>query len=202
MSRLQVGDILIEGTKVSIGGTQPPPPLKAPVPEQPKREDGALLLNRIPFAPRVLGVAGAASAVVGMAINAWFSAWSDPFGALLNGGFLAPVGFGLVALGAAKHFAGRPAVRHRAALGGDPEPYIARLAPLLALPRPRQTIEWIGRQTGWPEETVVHALALLRERGQVQEELDLDTGEFYYVHTPLPSPGPRDLDTRLGDINT
>jgi len=143
-----------------------------------------------------------AAAVVGAAVNAWFGAWSDPVGALLHGGFLAPVGFGLVVLGAAKHFAGRPAVRHQAALGVDPEPYVARLGTLLALPRPQQTIEWISRQTGWTEETVVHALALLRERGQVQEELDLETGEFYYVHTPLPSPGPRDLDTRLGDLNT
>lgn len=211
MSRLRVGDIVIEGSSVSIGGKNAFAPSPANSPQQPSssphqathlsphREPFLHGLSRIPFASRLWVAAGSMTALVGVVLSVLLQAWSNPLGAVLNGAFLVPVGVGLIAVGATKHFiATRPALLHRAVLG-DPEPYRARLASLLARPRGEQTVEWIGQRTGWGEHEVVHALALLRQRGEIQEELDFDTGEFYYVYVS-PSLPPRDLDTRLGDL--
>jgi hypothetical protein len=201
MARLQVGNIRIDGSDVYIGPAGP----GTAVPSrgmQTGAGSGIRLLTRFPGSGGVLMVAGLAVAAVGTAINVALEAWNNPVGALVGGGVLAPVGVGLLVLGAAREYLrARPEVVHRAALGDNPDPYLARLRGLLSTPAPHQTVAWITRGTGWDEATALHALALLRCSGELLEEVDLETGDFYYVAQPNPStPGPADLNTRLGTL--
>lgn len=62
------------------------------------------------------------------------------------------------------------------------------LKTLLKDPKPEQTIEWIVAKTGWSEAVVVKTLSWLSKRGALQEEVDLQTGDWYYyipVHDRL-----------------
>jgi hypothetical protein len=199
MPRLQVGDIQIDGTKVVIGG-QPmdgsrPAPAPTPPPGSPLR-----WVDRLPISASALVAIGAVLAVAGAAANMLYAAWADPVGALVHGGFLAPVGVGAIGAGVVKAWMRRnPAVRYRAELGHGAEQFISTLRPLLSIADPRNTVAHIAARTGWPEQRVVASLALLRERGELREELDLDTGQFFYQTVPN-LPAPRNLDSRLGDL--
>lgn len=204
MARLQVGDIQIDGSDIRIGGSNPGLP-EAPRTETDTGTDVARavrVLDRIPFSPGTLVAIGLAAAAVGTAINLVLGAWNDPLGVLMRGGLLAPLGMGIMVLGAAKQYLRRkPETRHRAALGGNADRYLDTLRQLLGQAAPHQTIGWIRQRTGWAEADVVHALALLRTRGELLEEIDLESGEFYYVAQPQPlTLGPADLDTRLGNL--
>jgi len=206
MARLQVGDIEIDGSDIRIGGRNPG------LPEAARSDAGTdtetdvaravRLLDRIPFSPRTLVMAGLAAAIAGTVVNVVLGAWNDPLGVLVRGGILFPLGISVVTLGAAKQYLRRkPETRHRAALGDNADRYVDVLRKILAQASPQQTIGWIRQRTGWPEADVVHALALLRTRGELLEEIDLESGEFYYVAQPQPlTLGPADLDTRLANL--
>ncbi|MBN1945937.1 MAG: hypothetical protein JW797_09685 [Bradymonadales bacterium] len=55
-----------------------------------------------------------------------------------------------------------------------------RLRPYLANRDDTHTVEWFVHQTGMTEEAVVLALKEMVERGEVEEDLDLDSGEWFY----------------------
>jgi hypothetical protein len=198
MSRLRVGDIEIDGSSVRIGGAVPGAPPAAQKGVAQASNAGLLLwLRRVPVRSRVLVGSGAVAASAGTAVNVLFSVWTDPAAALLHGGFLAPLGAGVAALGLMRAYATRkPEAVMAAALGGDPEPYLRKLRPILASGEGRATVQWLVSRTGWSEREVEHALGLLRHRGEISEELDYDTGQFHYV---AQLPPPRDLTSRLGN---
>jgi len=200
MAKLKVGDIEIDGRNVTIG-PHAPAPVRSNANDPRASAAGAVsLLDRIPVSAGALLALGGVLVLVGSVVNVALAAWSDPVGALVHGGILAPLGAGMIGSGATKAWIRRrPRIRHSAALGGDAEPYLSALRRLLEGADPRHTVPWIAARTGWAEETIVHALALLRDRGELVEELDLDRGEFYYqaVH---PSPAPRSLEARVGDL--
>jgi hypothetical protein len=199
MSRIQVGDIIIDGQNVQIGSLQAQP--RVPETGLGQASNARLLATvaRLPVPPARLAVAGVALVAVGTVVNVAVGVLTDPFTALLRGGVLAPLGVGLLVLGAFKaYLGGRTHAILSASLEGGFERYLARLRPLLQGEPGTCTVAALAGTTGWPEPTVVRALALLRERGEVAEELDLDTGEFYYTTRTLP---PRDLDSRLGELH-
>ena len=199
MSRIQVGDIVIDGQDVRIGApAESPRPPAAPAAPPPELH---LLhaLSRIPVPTAVLAFAGLAMIVAGTAVSLVVGLLADPFTALLRGGVLAPVGLGLVGLAVLKRFtAGPGAAALAATLPGGGEEHVRRLRPLLAGNSAATTVAALARATGWTESAVVRVLALMRQRGEVAEELDLDTGQFYYTTLTLP---PRDLDSRLGELH-
>lgn len=200
MARLEVGDIRIEGSDVRIGGVTPGAATAPANAGDAGIAAGLRVLDRIPFSGRFLILAGLAMAAAGTVINLALRAWTDPVGALTSGGVLAPLGVGVLVLGVLREYLrARPDVRHRAALGDAPDAHLDRLRELLREPGPHQTIPWITRATGWDEGAVLHALALLRSSGELLEEIDFDSGEFYYMAQPTPlTASPANLDTRLG----
>lgn len=199
MSRIQVGDISIDGQNVQVG--HPSELSRVPDAGLSQASNARLLatLTRIPVPPALLAGAGVGMIAVGTAVNVVVGVLSDPFTALLRGGVLAPLGLSLVGLAVLKAYVGRRAALVLAAsLEGAAEQYVARLRPLLQAAPEACTVPALARTTGWSEATVVRALALLREHGEVAEELDFDTGQFYYTTRTLP---PRDLDSRLGQLH-
>jgi hypothetical protein len=202
MAKLQVGDITIDGRNVTIGPQVPIPAPARPPPDGASVAHAVSLLDRVPLSTGALLSIGGILAVVGTVVNVMLAAWNDPLGALMHGGILAPLGAGVVVAGVAKAWIRhRPRIRHAAALGGEAEPYLLTLRRILVGPDTRHTIAWIAGQTGWADESIVHALALLRDRGELLEELDLERGEFYY-QAVQPSPAPRSLDVRVGDLTS
>lgn len=200
MSRIQVGEITIDGQSVHIGSPADPPRIPGAAAAQPSPD--AFLLHavpRIPVPTAALALAGVLLVVAGTAVSLAVGVLANPLGALLRGGVLAPVGLGLLGLALLKRLAaGRSATVLAASLPGDPETYVARLRPLLAGDPASTTVAALARRAGWTEPVVVRVLALMRQRGEVAEELDLDTGHFYYTTLTLP---PRDLDSRLGELH-
>jgi hypothetical protein len=127
------------------------------------------------------------------------TAWEDPVGAIIRGGFLVPIGASLMGLGLVKSYVERNASAvDRLAVGPGVDGLLDRLRALLAPGSRHQTIEWIQGRVGLSEEMVVRLLAILRSRGELWEELDPDNGEFYYR---IARTDPRDLDERLATIN-
>ena len=197
MSRIRVGDITIDEGSVQIGGAEPGRPAAAAV--RPAPSPLPSLVRRIPVPPLVLAGAGAAMLAAGTAVNVLVGVFSDPLTALARGGILAPLGFGMLVLaGLTTVLRRRPAAELVSALGGDVDGHVARLRPLLDAVPAACTVAALATRAGWPEPTVVRVLALMRERGEVSEELDLDTGQFYYTTRTLP---PRDLQSRLATLH-
>jgi hypothetical protein len=200
MSQLKVGDIQIDGTRVTIGASA------AATRDSPPAASGAPLgtLARwtltVPGSAGLYFAAGLALAVAGTMINVLLHAWTDPVGALAHGGALAPAGVGLLALGAAKRaLRMHPRLLHRSALGSEAGAYLSTIRELLRKEDPNHTVGWIVSTTGWTEARVVHALALLRGQEQVEEKLDLISGQFYYC-SGAPSIDPRSLDARIDTL--
>jgi hypothetical protein len=73
------------------------------------------------------------------------------------------------------------------------EEYVTELKSVIRAVDTRNTIEAIASKLGWPERDVVRTLGWLQARGELREELDGDSGDFYYVSVKMP----RDLITRL-----
>lgn len=208
MARLRVGDIEIDGSNVTIGGV-PQIPAAAPAkpgvaiaktattalakPPAPPAADGLDGLASFPIGHRLLiggggGLAIAAAAVV----SATQAVTAAP---------LLVSGVGAVVVGLLKRRAlrRRNAARARAEaeeLGG----YATRLRPLLGEAKHEQTVEWIAERAGLPEATVVRTLVFMRDRDEIVEELNTETGEWYYgAPLALPAP-PRGLDERLAAL--
>jgi hypothetical protein len=214
MARLRVGDIEIDGTNVTING----------VPQAPVSASGGVSVSITmtpartvatrPDAPTTaLATTTPASPPTGL------DAFADlPVGdaVLFGGGALLLVitffVFAVTGAGAWGLFAGVGAivagvVRRRAiaarAVRRERERelelrgHVDKLRALLAAQNQDQTIEWIVAKSGLPEPTVVRTLALMRARQEVSEDLNVDTGEWFYVAARALPPGTRDLDDRL-----
>ena len=206
MARLRVGDIEIDGSNVTIGGVpQIPaaPPGKPGVAitkttttalaRPPAAADGLDGLASFPIGHRLLIGGGGGLAVAAAAVVAATQA--------VTAAPLLVSGVGAIVVGLLK----RRALRRRAAtraraeaeeLGG----YATRLRPLLGQAKHEQTVEWIAERAGLPEATVVRTLVFMRDRDEIVEELNTETGEWYYG-APLALPAaPRALDERLAAL--
>jgi hypothetical protein len=204
MSELKVGDIEISGTSVRIGGTRPgegvpesASPTTAPASALPPRLALQAALRVVPGAPAVLVVVGLGLAVMGL-IGAIGGGLRDPLTFVLRGAALLPVGIALTLLGTLKGWIGRAGAGWTTESTEPVEARLERLGHLLAEYDRTNTVANIARRLGWSEPDVVRALAWLRERNELLEELDTDTGNFYYVATPRS----RDLAARIRHLGT
>jgi hypothetical protein len=203
-----VGDIEIDGHRVRIGATSDARVLthsvpgarslsyeSQPVGPAPLPQPNYAFLRAIPFSGGFIVLAGCITAAVGIlgAVLTWPP--DDITDYVLHGSFLIPLGLGVALIGWLKAV-------HRDSLNRiDPgsadettEEYIAELGALLRHEDPSHTVEWVQRELGWKPVDVVTTLAWLRERGELREEIDIDSGHYYYVATTPPA---RDLDARL-----
>jgi hypothetical protein len=199
MSKLRVGDILIENDQITIGGKSVGGGLLERPPQPAPTVGPWIWVSRLPFSARLFGWAGATTAIAGFMIAILNTAWEDPVLAIIRGGFLVPLGAGLIGLGLAKAYLERNVNElDRLAIGPEVDELLHRLRALLAPGSRHQTVEWIQGRFGVREEVVARLLAILRGRGELSEELDPDNGEFYYC---IVRTDPRDLDERLATIN-
>lgn len=202
MAKLRVGDILIEGDRIEIAGRPvSTASARSRLPTNPRGQSiGPLLwLAHLPIPTRVLGAAGGTLAIVGFLVALRGVPWQDPISAVFPGGLLLAIGAGCVAAAVLKEAVRRGSLDlNRIALGAESDAVLARIRRVIKPGAKHQTVEWIERQLQLDEPSVVRALALLRDRGDVVEELDTDAGEFYYRPSPR---DPQDLDTRLSAIN-
>jgi len=202
MTKLRVGDILIEDDRIQIRGqevTQTPAiPTNNCAPVTPSVAF-LLWLRAAPIPARVLGWLGTALVVAGLVVALATAAWQDPVSAILRGGFLIPIGAGLLAAAFLKQKmrVGTFDV-NLLALGSTGEQTVERVRSVLKLDGKHQTVEWIEQQTGLDETKVIRALAILRDRQELLEELDPDSGDFYYH---LARRDPEDLNSRLASID-
>lgn len=190
---------MIDGQHVQIGNAPDPSRAQAPAPAQPSSAPLLTILQRVPISPALLAAVAVGMIVVGTTVNVVVGVLSDPFAALARGGVLAPLGVGVLGLALLKGFLGtRQSAALVSGLGDDGDARIAALRPLLQGQPEACTVAALAQSTGWSESTVVRVLALMRSRGEVVEELDLDSGQFYYTTLTLP---PRDLNSRLGELH-
>jgi hypothetical protein len=187
------------GTIVTSGGTTTTAPTSAalvtrtPGALAQRSPEGLDALASFPIGHRLLVGAGSGLAVAAAALLATTEAIAA-----------VPMlfsGIGGVVVGILKRRALR---RREAARARDEEreygEHAARLRALLAEARPEQTVEWIIEKSGLPEATVVRTLAFMRDRHEVTEELNTETGEWYYGATLALPPASRHLDERLAAL--
>jgi hypothetical protein len=109
-------------------------------------------------------------------------------------------GLGLLGLGIAKR-----SEEHRlleaAKARDDAElgPHVELVRAALAAQNPEQTVEWLTARLGLPEATVVRVLDRLRRAGEVEEELNVDSGDWYYFARRQLGEG-RDLASRMAAL--
>jgi hypothetical protein len=223
MSRLRVGDIEIDGSNITIGGVpQIPTQPTAPIPGPPSTGPGVAMIVR----PAATPAATSPGATRPAAAESLDGLANLPIGHRLlvgaGGGLAAAAvtllvvtqavagmpllfsGLGAIIVGLLK----KRAVGRRAAarareqeleLGGHAE----RLRPLLCegkIGKTEQTIEWITARSGLPEGTVVRTLAFMRDRQEVAEELNTETGEWYYAPALSLPAASLALDERLAAL--
>lgn len=202
MSKLRVGDIDIDGSAVRIGGRPQTPGAAARTERPPSNETAVQFLRslkELAIPARVIGWSGALLGGLGFILGLAGGAWQDPIGATLRGGFLLPIGTGLIAAAILKRMLEQGTVRvSQLTLGDEAEEMAAALRPMLAAPLKHQTIEWLGKRTGWTERTIVTLLEHFRANGELEEELDNDSGEFYYYFVRR---APENLDARIANIH-
>lgn len=200
MSKLRVGDIEIDDGAVRFSNRERLLGAAIATPPQPMhRFLGVLVtLQALPMPARAIGWVGSAVTIAGLALAAWNEAWLDPIGAILRGGVLVPLGAGLMGAALLKRSLERGTLRvDRLALGDGADAMVRTVRPLLTRPLRHQTVEWLEARTGWPESTVVSLLGLMREHGELTEEFDDESGNFYYHLARRES---RDLDSRRDTI--
>ncbi len=119
---------------------------------------------------------------------------------MIHGGFAIPIGLGATAIGIAKRHV---AISRANVQKGHAEAAIAQDAAkvrlLIAQARSHQTVPWIAGQSQLSEAATIRALAWLRDRKALVEELDVETGEWFYcASSPNQELGTgSDLDARL-----
>jgi hypothetical protein len=193
VARIRVGDIEIDGDRVRIGGQE----MGAPRPVAPPPAADAPPFP-FPGSPRALGIAGAVVALAGLGLTLRPGAPPGIAGFVLGGGALIPFGVGLLVLAVLKRRAlAQQAAQLRIAAERRLEPVLAQVRQALAGEGRDHTFEWIVARTRALEADVARALGLLRDRRQVLEELDTDTGDFYYVLAAPEPPAGGSLDDRL-----
>jgi hypothetical protein len=121
----------------------------------------------------------------------------EPVAFLTRWTALIPLGIGVAVLGALKYGAGRTlsSTVERADIASDDD--VRTLTRLLGAHDRTHTVEWIIARLGWHHDDVVRALAWLRDRDELAEELDSDSGQFYYVARPKR----KDRSTHLRDLD-
>jgi hypothetical protein len=197
MTRLRIGDIEIDGSDVRIGG-RAPAGTKSQGPSLPPSERLSII-RRLPLRSLWLGVAagvvltlGAGAVVLndaGAGIERWLTA----------GALLLPVGLGLAGTALLKLLVERgvPLVSRFGAPDAVTERCIELLTRELTDRSSGDSVPNLARCLGWSEADVVRTLGWLRERALIQEDLDIETGQFRYVFVP---PRPIDLDSRLNSL--
>jgi hypothetical protein len=210
MARLRVGDIEIDGSNVTIGGVPQIPQVPASQSTRPgmaltapgrttalatpaPAAEGLDALATFPIGHRLLMGAGGGLAAAAAGLIATFEAMAA-----------APLlftGIGAVVLGLLKRRAlGRRAAARARAEERELAAHADRLRPLLGEGRTEQTVEWIAARSGLPEATVVRALVFMRDRNEIAEELNTESGEWYYAPVLALPAVPRDLDERLATL--
>jgi hypothetical protein len=212
VSRIRVGDIEIDGHRVRIGTTsdapghahsvlsaQSVPYGSRPLGPAPLPRANYAFLNAIPLSAGFIVLAGCIASAVGIlaAVLTWPRDGIADY--VLHGTFLIPLGLGVALIGWLKavHQDSLNKIDADAA-DETTEEYIAELGALLRHEDRSHTVEWVQRELGWRPADVVTTLAWLRERGELREEIDVDSGHYYYVATTPPA---RDLDARLRSTN-
>jgi DNA-binding MarR family transcriptional regulator len=74
-------------------------------------------------------------------------------------------------------------------------PHVDRVRDALREPKTEQTVEWLAAKLRLPETTVVRVLDRLRKQGDIEEELNVENGEWYYFAT-------RELGAVRGDLES
>ena len=196
MSQLRVGDIEIDGSRVTIsprsaevsafGHRQPgqdassvPVPTSARAPLDPLEA-----LDQLLIPAKWTARAGLASLALGVGGLLW-SPPSDVFTFLFHGGAFVSLGLGLVVVGRLQ----RVRLKQREADAARSEltalaPVIERLSSLLVEPDPSHTFEWIRDETRLPSDLLVKALAIMRDRKDLVEEYSDVTAAWHYFSSP------------------
>ena len=194
MSKVKVGDIVIEEGKISIGGhvvvqgeTPPSSPeasrpvrQKAPgvSPWEPEENSTLAFIRDLPIGGIPLVLIGVALALLGL-----FGTFlpSDPFIPVIGRIPLFIAGLGTVAVGTMKRRLAQGEGERDSSVEKLLEARISRLKPLLAEKSQENTIERLIARSRMTEEAVVEALLAMKQRGMIEEELNLDNGEWYYI---------------------
>jgi hypothetical protein len=197
MSRLRVGDIEIDGSNVRIGAGD-----AEPVPSSSRRRPSIralAILLRFPLPARAIGWFGGAAAIAGALTVIPSVLVGRVSHGLVLGGWLSTFGVACIAVASLKGLleSGRVDI-NRIALGDETRALLERARIVLSRDESHQTVTWIQTQTGWPEADVIRVLTLLRTRGELVEDLNDETGEFYYHVVPR---GSSDLNARLDSLN-
>ena len=225
MGRLRLGDIEMDEHGIRIAGMQMPaspapqtslvriPPHLPPAPRPAEQalapvpaRDGLEVLEGLPVRSSIIVVGGVTVATAGGVAMA-FALAAHSLALLLGGGGLLFFGIGAGLLGVIRWASLRQRDRRRQAeAAARLEPILDRLRAALA-PRPdgketEQTLEWLIERSGVAEADAVRALVALRDRGEIQEELDQDNGNWYYQRAVGEAPAARnlDLDSRLAEL--
>jgi hypothetical protein len=228
--RIRIGDIEIDGQDVRIGGgasapqtygpqTYGPqtygPQTYGPQTHAPQAPPTALVpqatslaasrpgsLKMLPVRGKVLIQFGAVLLLAGILLFA-----AAPPASILS--FLLHVlpltlGGGTLGLGVMKRLEeGRERQAARLLVEAEIAPHVERILGVLREPRAEQTVEWIVAKLQLPEATVVRVLDRLRKQGDIEEELNVDNGEWYYFVRPDRSDTVRgDLESRLAALES
>ncbi len=109
----------------------------------------------------------------------------DVFKYIFRGGIFIPPGVSLIAIGLIKN---RIDATHRQAIRDAEAARLSVLAErvrvLLLAPGVHQTAEWVAQEAKLSRAETVRALFWLRERGELNEDLDTSTGAFHYWAKP------------------
>lgn len=201
MAKLKVGDIVIEDGNVSFdGGASPAASVPVPVPAsasppppapKPARRDPLEVARGLPGSPRLLVVLGLVALLASMgAIWAARGVLTGEIGSIASIVWLllaAPagsIGLGLVGLAVIKRSkpAGEaPEVKPPGRMAPDLfQARMDRLRPLIEGDRPDMTFEKLHAETRLTEAALVDTLMQAEDAGLVDEELNLETGDWYY----------------------
>jgi hypothetical protein len=209
MAKLRVGDIEIDGANVTIGGQQmgrpaapSAPAVNRPRALSPTSVAGDSFLLRVGLrAPAVMAV-GAALLAGGLFFYA-LSGEVSIYAFLFRGGLLASIGAGTFTLGLLGRSALMRVTRDRkSARQEQARADMLAVERALAASPAQNTVERLTKACALPEPRIVHALVELRAAGRVSEDLNTDTGEWYYapVKRVVASDTPKSLDERLNDM--
>jgi hypothetical protein len=174
VSDIRVGNIHVSANGIRVDDSAA---FDVPLPE-PSPVLRLLASERVPRA-LLLGF-GLVLAVGGM-VGLVLSGRLDLETFLLRGGALIPMGMAFAGLGMAlplvRGWARQEMLRHEA---GVLEPAAARLRTHIGPMNRACTIAALVRTTGLPTPDVVRALRWMRDTGEIEEDLDIESNEFYY----------------------